>query len=344
MSRSRGLVRGTILFLCVASCARGEAHVRRERAPLVRGAVAAAAALPPLEVLATVASQARVNLGFKFGERVAKVVVVRGQRVKQGQLLASADATAARLDLHSAEIELKRAEWTLQRDTTLVSTGAMPSARQEESAFASDWATSRVKALRARLVEAELFSPVDGTIFDVTARSGEVLAPGAPVVVIDQTSSLVRMAVTERERALLAVGQTLDVVSGERTAHAVVTSVTASAQAERGLFAVEASVNEGQTLLAGALVTVRLPRAGERAVRVPREALVRRNGHDAVFVVQASPAGARVSLRKVAGLHAAGSDVILTSGVEPGEHVVAEGAYFLEDEQTVRVASEASGD
>jgi RND family efflux transporter MFP subunit len=344
MSPAHASLLGPLLLFCAASCARGEAHERRERSPLVRDVEAAATSLPPLEVSATVVSQARVNLGFKFGERVAKVTVSRGQRVKQGQLLASADATAAQLDLRSAEIELNRTAWNLKRDTRLASTGAVPPAHQEESEFAADWATSRVRALRARVAESQLFSPVDGTVFDVTARSGEVLGPGAPVIIIDQTSYLVRMSVTERDRALLAVGQVLEVLNGDRVLPATVTSVTSSAEAARGLFVVEASVSEGQPLLAGALVTVRVPRVGEPAVRVPRESLVRRNGHDAVFVIQASPTGARVQLRNVSGLRAAGTDVLLTSGVLPHEHVVAEGSYFLEDEQAVRVTSGAQGD
>jgi len=84
-------------------------------------------------------------------------------------------------------------------------------------------------------------------------------------------------------------------------------------------------------------VKVRVDEAST-ALRIPLEALVHRQNKDHVFVLaDASGANGTVRIRPIVAGAAEAREVLVVSGLAPGEEIVAEGAYFLQDGQAVRV-------
>jgi len=123
-----------------------------------------------------------------------------------------------------------------------------------------------------------------------------------------------------------------------------ITSVARTPNPGDGLYAVTVAAEKTPaTWRAGALlrVKVRIDEASV-ALRIPLEALVHRQNKDHVFVLadvsarDGAPVGT-ARIRPIVAGAAEAREVLVVSGLEPGEEIVAEGAYFLQDGQAVRV-------
>jgi hypothetical protein len=154
--------------------------------------------------------------------------------------------------------------------------------------------------------------------------------------VLDSTGDLVvRCGVAERELPGLRPGMPVTLVVEEdgRMVPGRLLSLAASPSPADGLYPIEAA--PAAPLRPGALVRLRIRKALEKALlEVPIEALLHRGDRDQVFVL----AGDRVRLREVRVEHSEGRRALIGAGLRSGERVVGEGAYFLQDGQTVRVA------
>lgn len=174
-----------------------------------------------------------------------------------------------------------------------------------------------------------------GTIFQRLAEPGETVAAGTPVLVVDTTDQLVvRTGVGERDLKRLTVGQGAELLpeDGGKPFPGTVKQLGASPNAADGLYLVEL-VPSRTDLQPGSLLKVRFACPGSGGISIPFSALVRRQEQDSVFVVS----GKVVQARPVRVAKADGSVVVIAQGLAAGERVVAEGAFFLEDGQAVRI-------
>ena len=181
-----------------------------------------------------------------------------------------------------------------------------------------------------------IVSPIEGAVLSRLVEPGEAIAPGAAVLLVEDTRRLVvKIGVTEREVARLAVGQAVSLtdVAGGENVPATVTSV-APAPGNGGLYAIETTPAKSPSLTPGTMVTALFEGSrGPPTVRVPLEAVMHRDGKAFVAVV----GDGRVLLREIAVDGAEGREVAVRDGLQTGERIVREGAQFLADGQVVQV-------
>jgi RND family efflux transporter MFP subunit len=332
-----------VIFL--VGCSQRTATVRKEPPPLVRTVQAVQAPMPGTHAPATVVPRARLRLGFKFAERVESVEVTRGQKVSKGQLLARAEETTSRLDLRAAKVELGRAQRELRQARKLKASGAITPNSLEDAQVATALARTNLIQRQDRLQQTKLRSPVDGVVYEAIAQPGEIVAPGAPVVVVDEVERRLRFAVTDLGLGSIEVGRTLDVNRGEQRLTATVSSFAQGADAELGLYLVEAAFDSAaaQELPLGCTVEVGVEEDAVLGTKIPFDALLRRNDRTGAFVLRGVVHAREVEWREIGASHPSGRDVIIDNGVLAGEFVISEGGYFLRDGQAVRVAEEGPG-
>jgi RND family efflux transporter MFP subunit len=310
--------------------------------PLVRAHQVSVAPDAGLELAGSFAAEQRVRLGFKQGGVIAALDVEEGQHVSRGQLVGQLDDADARAALRTAQAARDKAQRDAERAKRLAGQGAVPSSLRDDTESQLEAAEARLAQARDALERTHLTTPVAGTVFLRLAEPGETVGSGNPVLVIDSSGRLVaRAGATERELAALKVGAaaTLVLVDGT-TLPGRVTSVATTPNAEDGLYAVEATpqAQKQRALLPGESVKLRFARAlSGGVVRIPLEALVNRRDRDFVFVLEAAGSSARVRLAPVTVAHVEGTTIVLREGLRGGERIVAEGAYFLQDGQAVRV-------
>ena len=305
--------------------------------PLVRTFEVTRRGDEPLELRGSVTSQSRIRLGFKQPGVVAAVRVKEGDRVAAGQLVARLDDVDARSQLRMAVAGRDKARRDADRAARLAEEGAVPTGARDDAMSQLEAAEAQVAQAQDALERTRLLAPAAGAVFVRLAEPGETIGAGSPVVVLDTTRTLVvKAGATLRELQTLALGQaaTLAEEDGAASLPGRVTSIATTPSPADGLYLIEVTPQAETPLRPGTLLRMRFAGAQARSLRIPLEALVHRQDRDFVFLVEAGP---RVRQLPIEVDRAEGGEVVVRTGLSGGERVVAEGAYFLEDGQTVRV-------
>ena len=324
-------------LLLLAACGREEAKVA-EAPPLVRAFQTARTGEDAVELRGTVVPRERLRLGFKAPGILKAMKVREGDRVQAGQVLAVLDDLDARSQSRVAQASLDRARREAERAARLVQEGALPAIQREDTRNQLESAEALWRQAVDGVNRTRILAPLSGTIHQRLAEPGEAVGAGVPVLVLDSADHpVVRTGVPERELASMKPGRYTEILEpggGPRVAR--ITSV-ASAPGDDGLYAVEVVPVAGR-LRTGSLVQVRVPFAPEPGrVRIPFSALVNRQGHDLVAFLQPAGKDFKVWFHPVKVDKADGHGVILRQGLGPGERIVSEGAFSLQDGQTVRI-------
>jgi RND family efflux transporter MFP subunit len=297
---------------------------------------------PPLARRGAVSTGARLRLGFNTAGVVAKITVKTGDVVHEGQTLARLKDGGASASLRIAEANRSRAARDFGAANKLAETGSVPELARKDAHSSLQVASANASLAAETMSDRRIVSPISGTVLQRLAEAGEVVGPGAPVLVIDDTDRLVvKVGVNERELARVKINQSaklvLDGKGGAASMPAVVTSI-GPAPLEDGLYPVEVSPTSATNLHQGTLLTVEFDEPARKpAMVVPLDALVHRDQKTWAFVLAPSPKETRAKIREVALGHVEGKDVVVLSGLNDGERIIREGAYFLRDGQVVRL-------
>ncbi len=147
-------------------------------------------------------------IAARIGAAKANEALVRQNLVRERALLAKG-ATRESL-VHDLETQLRAAEST-RRALEEEHAGLRSGARKEELETAGARATAAegtVSLSAERIARYSLSAPSDGTVLDVHAETGEVLAPGSPVVTVADTARpYVDVFVAVGELGDIAVGK-----------------------------------------------------------------------------------------------------------------------------------------
>jgi RND family efflux transporter MFP subunit len=305
----------------------------REPAPAAPTVAVRDTIVPALLEAAGVAQPIRrAVLSTRLMGSVTDVLVHEGDRVRQGELLARIDARDLAAQEAQAEARIAEAE-AVHRDAavnaerfralyadsaaTRVQLEATETglARAEAGLATARAARAQVGAVRAY---AEIRAPFTGIIVRRSVDPGSFVAPGTPVVEVEDRSRL-RIAVTVAPTTaqVLHAGQRIEAsIEG----HPAVGTIEGAVPVAGGaLYTVNALVaNPGSALVSGGAATLLLPQGARRAIVVPVSAIVREGDLTGVRVVSA--AGPEVRWVRVG--RALGPDVEVLSGLRGGEQVL----------------------
>jgi RND family efflux transporter MFP subunit len=290
------------------------------------------------------------------GLRVAQLHVNVGDRVRQGQLLATlsaqtlqADVAQSRASLVEAEAAAADAANNAQRARTLEGTGALSTSQINQYLTAEKTARARVEAARAvlqaqqvRLGQSSVYAPDSGIISSRTATVGAVVNPGTELYRLIRQGRLEwRAEVTSAELGRLTPGTMalVTAASGARLEGRVRTiGPTVDPQSRTALVYVDVKPLPGAAASARAGMFARgeFDLGAVPAVTLPQAAVVVRDGFSYVYRVGADQ---RVAQVKVQTGRRAGDRVEIVQGLAPDASVVATGAGFLNDGDLVRVVA-----
>jgi RND family efflux transporter MFP subunit len=294
------------------------------------------------------------------GLRLAELMVDVGDKVTKGQLLARFDdattqAMVRQMEAAVAEAEanVTEAEANAQRAERLGKTGAL--SQQDATQYLTRGRTTRaqLESARARLHSQKLaldytrvVAPDDGVISSRKAMLGMVAAPGSELFRLVRQSRLEwRAELTGAQLARVQAGDEACVQLVDRTiAHGRVRQVASVLEESTRIGIAYVELERGDhantAARAGMYGTGTITLGQRAALRLPSDAIVMRDGHEYVFLLGAD---GRVALTKVGVGRRFGSGVEISTGVTDAQQVVAVGAAFLNDADTVRVVT-ATGD
>jgi RND family efflux transporter MFP subunit len=324
------------LCLLLAACG-SRSETPGPTLPLVKVIEPSGGGAEVLELRGSVAPRGRMKLGFKLAGVIASIRVREGEWVQAGQILAVLDGVDASAQASTARAALDRARREAEQAERLAQEGILPRNQRDDARNQLEICEAIWRQAQDGMTRIRLTSPVSGTVFQRLAEPGETISAGTPVLEVDTTDQLVvRTGVCERDLKRLAVGQEVELIPEDGAAPfpGSVKHLGGSPNASDGLYLVEIAPSR-RDLRSGSLLRIRLSCPGDKGLRIPYAALIRRMERDCVFVLNAD--GKRVLIRPVRVAKADGRSVLVEQGLKAGERVVAEGAFFLEDGQAVRI-------
>ena len=287
------------------------------------------------------------------GLRLATVRANVGDRVKRGQVLATfaaempqAELAQSRAAVAEAEALLAEAAANAQRARDLQASGALSAQQINQYLTAERTAAARLEAQRAlsrtqqiRLAQTSVLAPDHGVISARVATVGAVVGAGQELFRMVRQSRLEwRAEVPASDLARVAPGQVAQIVlaSGDTVTGKVrMVSPTVDAATRNGLVYVDIpSAGSSGAAKAGMFARGELLIGSSQAWTLPQTAVLLRDGFSYAYVLASD---SKVQQVKVTVGRRLGDRIEVTGGLKDGARVVASGAGFLGDGDTVKV-------
>jgi RND family efflux transporter MFP subunit len=287
-----------------------------------------------------------ITLGFKVSGIVKGFNVDAGDAAKAGDVLARLDTTEVGARDRDTQATLENAETNLQRVLELNKKGFASQARVDDAKTAVERARAARSASAFDTAKAELRAPADGVVLARLAEPNEVVAAGAPVLVFGDAAGglVVNTPVSDAQITRIRGGDAAVVrFAGLAPIKAVVSRLAAKADLRTGAFDVELKLTEvAPGLRSGLVGEARIvPSVKDRLSTypaIPAVALLEGRGDQAaVFIVDRAGKAQRRSVR-VAGF--LDDLVLIAEGLKSGDRVVASGAPYLRNGQSVKIVSD----
>ncbi len=316
----------------------------------------------PIEdrITATVRAYHRATITAETQGRVLERVVEPGTDVE-------VDGGILRLEGSRMELELRRAEASLSAARTVLAHAKREFARGERLLAQKALSTQQYDDLqhgvdRARdevalavvardtakrnLADTRIDAPFAGTVDSIAVDVGDYVTPGTPVaVLVDLSRVRILGSVTAGEAARLVPGTIARVTFrdlGGDVFEARLESVARVASAKDGTYAIELRMDDPERKLRDGLVAkVELPDPDQSPRLIAkRAALLRRNGHPEVFVIEGGGDATVARTRRVRTGRSAGEWIEILEGLSEGDRVVWDGHFALGDGVAVVIDGE----
>lgn len=341
--------RGWVLALAalLAACGGAKDAARKENpAPVVSAVtVSRDGAAGAVRASGLVGYLRETTLSFKVPGVISRINVDEGDTVRAGQPLASLNLTEYSASASETDAMLRTAESQLARTRTLFEKGLVAQARLDDAQLAVDRAKAANQSSGFNRSQGVIVASTGGVILRRSAQPNQNVSPGQPVLMLGEINSglIVRAGVSSEDAARIKLGDSATVrIDAMPERHGKVTRIAAKSDAATGGFVVEIAVTPIDGLRSGLVAEATIAASGGGAlgpIRAPTLSLLdARADQGVVFVIDANNVAHRRAVQ-TAGLER--DSVLIVSGLEPGERVISSGAAYVQDGQTVAVATAA---
>ena len=286
------------------------------------------------------------TLYAKTGGYMNKIMVDKGDRVREGQLLATIISPETDQAYNAAVADLQNKEKIWSRDSVLVKKEYISKEEAETSETAVSMARAQVESLRQQMGYKQLIAPFSGT---VTARYAD---PGALVqnAISSQTSSqpVVTLSQLEKVRVYIYVPQVdagfvqnnypVTITTTDRPGWSLksrVTRIAGELDPKTRMMLVEIDVdNSRKDLIPGSYLQVTLTTPDQKGLSIPSEALMVRGGKFFVPVIDSLQ---KLHYQPVTVGKNDGTFVSIISGVQKGDVIGLNVSPELQENQKVKL-------
>lgn len=293
-----------------------------------------------------VVAKETVDLAFQVGGQIVEFPLIEGQPVAEGGIVAQLDLVPFELALDQAKVQKEQADRTLARLEKLKG-NTVSQVTIDDAKTQTQLAEIAVRNAQRSLDNATLHSPFQALVAARNVANFSSVGAGTPIVRLHDMSEL-RIEIDVPEVMFQRAGQNADVSitaqfpANDKSYPLEVREFNAETsqvgQAYKLTFGM--APPEGLTILPGSSVTVTavIKGANETPMQIPASAIVTSNSGQTNVMVFV-PAGAdegNVQLTPVKITPSSTGQVQVSSGLQPGQEIIATGASALADGQVVR--------
>lgn len=274
------------------------------------------------------------------GYQLIDVRVNVGDQVRRGQLLARLDPSLLKAEEAQLLASFQQADANRRRAENLQANGGISDQDVLQYVTQARTAAAALDAKRLQLRYTNVIAPDDGVISARTATLGAVPSAG------QELFRLIRKGRLEW-RGELNASQLMQVRAGQQVVLDLPNGTEATARLRQSapllddrsrLGIVYADLDGVSQARAGMYANGRIALADTPALVVPAQSVVIRDGRTYVLKLAGSGIASHVSLQAVATGRRRGAEIEIVTGLGERARVVVQGAGFLNDGDTVRLA------
>src|SRR5512135_1901198 len=296
---------------------------------------------PTVEALGNLLASQEASLGAEVGGLVTAIHFDSGEKVRAGQPLVELNPSPLKAQLAQLEAQAALAELNLKRDEAQLKIRAISQAAVDNDTAALKSAQAQVAAQKALIAQKTIAAPFPGQLGIRQVNLGQYLAPGTPVVTLQQLDPMdVDFTVPQNQIDLIRIGMKAELQTSAapgKTFAATVTAIEPQVDTTTRNLKVRARVpNPKGDLLPDVFATVHITQGEARQYVTLPNAAVAYNPYGAtVFIVKDEGKGPDGKPKLVAEQRfitpgpTRGDQVAIVEGVKAGETVVTAGQLKL---------------
>ena len=269
----------------------------------------------------------------KMGDPLAKIHVQVGSTVKKDQVLAEYLFTGDNTQYQQAQEQIAVLEKATERMREVYQKGGISQQDMDAQEMQLKVAKMNLEAARRATL---ILAPEAGVVTELKFQVGQTPGVGAKFATIAKLNKVIlKLNITSQDIGYFKKGAAATVTIAGEKMKGKVSLIPLAANPTTRFFPVEVTFNnKGKKLLPGMYVTAELDARQVNGVAVPTEAVVYRNGSNAVWIVD-EEGKAR---RKLVKLGVQTKEFIqIAEGLEGNESVIVEGMSRMNDGDKVLV-------
>lgn len=296
-----------------------------------------------IESLGTLTANESLTINAKVTETVRNIHFDDGELVEEGDILLELTNAEQSAQLAEAQSNLDESERQLRRlneiGSQLASVSAIEQAEAEVSAN-----RARLNAIIARMEDRLIRAPFDGLLGFRMVSPGTLLTSGTPITTLDDIAQLkLDFSVPETLLSGITVGASVVAQSAafpNKEFTGEVTAIDSRVDPVTRAATIRAIIPNPELLLRpGMLMTTEVLTDRIEELVIPEQALIQNAAESYVYVVDENMTAQR---RNIQFTRRWRDNIIVDSGLEPGEQIVTAGAFKLRPNARVEIAGYAS--
>ena len=290
-----------------------------------------------------------VNVVAEVPGRIVEIKFSEGDWVQKGQLVARLDLESIKKQIDEVQISLSLAEDIFQRQERLWNQKIGSEVQYLQAKNNKERLEKSLESLNFQLSRSNIYAPISGVVDREFLKTGEVSSPGMPIIQLLNTSKVkVEADLPERYLAIVKRGMSVKLTfpsineQMEGRVHLLGRSID---EANRTLKVEIRPLRRNELLKPNLLTEIRMLELRlEDVIAVPAEYVLQEvDGTEYVYLVEEGDGNKlRASKRYVETGETSEGRIVIVSGLEGGETMVAKGSRNVSDGELLEVLTEES--
>jgi RND family efflux transporter MFP subunit len=284
-----------------------------------------------------------VDVTAEVSGRITQLTVKEGDNVSRGQLIATVDVETIQKQREELETSLSLANDLYTRQKGLWDQNIGSEIQYLQAKNNKERLEKGLASIDLQISKDKVYAPISGIVQRVVTQSGELAAPGVPIVQILNTSEL-KLAADVPENYIRAVkrGEQVDIsipaLGIERSLP--ISLIGKTVDPANRTFKVEVKLPNNPDLKPNLLAEMKIKEfVAKDVVTIPINWVQQEvSGKRYVFVLDENEDGELIARKNYVEIgESYDGIVIITSGLTAGERMITEGSRSLSDGQTIKI-------
>lgn len=302
-----------------------------------------------VRVVGTVETSDDIMISAEVSGKVLRFNIEEGESVREGQTILKIDDAKLKQEHARLEALTAQARENYERLKKIFEEDGIGSEIDYLNAkYAYEQSASSLESIKVDLANTNIKAPFSGIVEEIMFEVGEMVNPGAPTVrLIGDENYKISAGVPARYANAINQGDMVELWFDTQYADTLgerITFVGNSINPENRTFRIEIDLQETEGMKVDMIANIRLNTLlQENVIVVSEEFVYSKDGRYVSYVIDENEGGKPVAREKVVTLGPSyRSNVVVESGLEPGEELITIGSAFLNNGMRINVVETQS--